>query len=355
MALIIFIFVVFPIVMAIIGKIRKNKPQIPPELKNRPIVVEYNPPANLTPIDVGAIFDRNLDDVDFCSVIIDLAVKGYLKIRYISDDDYEFVKLKDLSDFDHPAYKIIFNFLFVTQNTIKLSELENMNAFLDTKRIIDEMQKYLQNTGYLQDSNDKDPSVRRYYLSRYAGIILAVFGILYISLFVIFGGFQELGLSGMFFLGIFCGIFSIAIGFNIIFVIFGKKFYGRLTPLGITTLGRILGFKEFLRATKTNELRLLNAPELKPEVFDQFLPYAMVLGVEKEWAKKFENIYKNPPSWYEDYRLSVFTIDSFANNLNSFEKSFNSTLGISGGGRFSSGFSGGSSGGGSGGGGGRSW
>jgi uncharacterized membrane protein len=96
-------------------------------------------------------------------------------------------------------------------------------------------------------------------------------------------------------------------------------------------------------------------------MFDKFLPYAMALGVEKEWAKKFDNIYTNQPSWYEDFRISVFTASSFANNLGDIKESFNSTLDaseanrVSKGGRFSSGFGGGSSGGGSGGGGGRSW
>jgi hypothetical protein len=236
-----FIFVFF--IAPLISIIRKNKPQIPPELKNRPIVIEYNPPENLTPIDAGAIFDGNLDDLDLYSVIIDLAVKGYLKIKYIGNDDYEFIKLKDLSDFDHPAYKIIFNFLFVTQNSIKLSELEYINAYLDKERIINEMQNYLQSKGYLQDLNNKNPSERKYYLSRYIIIILSIFVILYVFLFVISGGFQKINLIGMLFLAILCGFFSILIGVFIISVFFDKPIYSNLTPLGIKTLGMIIGFK----------------------------------------------------------------------------------------------------------------
>ncbi|MEI8174961.1 MAG: DUF2207 domain-containing protein [bacterium] len=348
-----FIFIFGLVFLLIIGSIikaivRKGKPQLPPELKNRPIVVEYGPPANLTPTDVGAIFDGNLDNADLASVIIDLAVKGYLKIRYINDDDYEFVKLKDLSGLDHPAYKIIFNFLFVSQNTVKLSELEDAGASFDTERIMNEMQKYLESGGYLKDLNDKDPAVKKYYLSRYAGIILTIFGIFYVSLFFGFGGFQKLGFGGMIFLVFFCGIFSVVIGFFIIAAVFGKPVYGRLAPLGITALGIILGFKEFLRATETDKIKLLNAPELKPELFDHFLPYAMVLGVEKEWAKKFEGLYTMSPIWFEG-PAGAFSTTALVAHLSHFGNSFNQTTASS------SGFSGGHSGGGSGGGGGGSW
>ena len=35
-----------------------------------------------------------------------------------------------------------------------------------------------------------------------------------------------------------------------------------------------------------------------PEMFEKFLPYAMALGVEDNWAKAFDGIYNQPPSWY---------------------------------------------------------
>lgn len=39
---------------------------------------------------------------------------------------------------------------------------------------------------------------------------------------------------------------------------------------------------------------------LTPEVFEKYLPYAMIFGIEKKWARAFEilNIKASPPSWY---------------------------------------------------------
>ena len=328
----------------------KNKPNIPPELRNRSIIAEYNPPEHLMPTDVGVIFDGNLDNVDLSSVIIDLAVKGYLKIKYRSNRDYEFIKLKDLSGFDHPAYKIIFNFLFVSQNTVKLSELENSRASFDSDRIMVEMQKYLENSGYLKDVNEKDPAVKKYYFSRYIAIILSIFGILFIALFVGYGGFKDLGLGGVFGLVFACGGFAMVVGLFVIIIVFGKPIFSRLSPLGVTGLATILGFKEFLEITETDRIKFLNAPELNPELFDHYLPYAMVLGVEKEWAKKFDSIYNISPSWFEG-PSGTFGATALVGHLSNFGNSFNNSTRSSS----SSGFSGGHSGGGSGGGGGGSW
>ncbi len=38
---------------------------------------------------------------------------------------------------------------------------------------------------------------------------------------------------------------------------------------------------------------------MPPDTFEKFLPYAMALGVEHRWAKAFEGIIQNPPSWYQ--------------------------------------------------------
>lgn len=87
------------------------------------------------------------------------------------------------------------------------------------------------------------------------------------------------------------------------------------------------------------------------------MPYAIVLKVEKQWAEQFKDIYKQPPSWYEDPSASTFNTLVFINSLHSFSVSTISTLNSQGSSASSggSGFSGGFSGGGFGGGGGGSW
>jgi uncharacterized membrane protein len=129
-----------------------------------------------------------------------------------------------------------------------------------------------------------------------------------------------------------------------------------LSQQGITTVGKILGFEAFLQLTEADKLKLLDAPDLQPEMFEKFLPYAMVLGVEKEWAKKFEGIYTTMPAWYEDPTVSTMNSYILAQNLGGFNGSFNKVWNIASAPSGSSGFGGGGfSGGGFGGGGGGSW
>src|SRR5688572_5115052 len=68
------------------------------------LVVQYDPPDELTPAEVGVILDEDAGLKDVSAIIVDLAVRGYLKIREIEkkglmfkDVDYEFEKLKEFN------------------------------------------------------------------------------------------------------------------------------------------------------------------------------------------------------------------------------------------------------------------
>lgn len=119
----------------------------------------------------------------------------------------------------------------------------------------------------------------------------------------------------------------------------------RLNREGSVEREEWLGFKLYL--SKAEQYRLQN---LTPATFEKFLPYAMVFGIEKKWAKAFEGLNVPPPNWYRGASTTSFSPAIFAG---SFGSSFSSSFASSGGGGASGG--GGSSGGGGGGGGGGSW
>ena len=54
------------------------------------------------------------------------------------------------------------------------------------------------------------------------------------------------------------------------------------------------------------------------DTFEKFLPYAMALGVEHTWAKKFEGIIQNQPQWYVSstpYAMGGFHPMFFASSM----------------------------------------
>lgn len=76
-------------------------------------------------------------------------------------------------------------------------------------------------------------------------------------------------------------------------------FMQKRTEYGQRVFGRILGFKHFLQTAEQPRLQLLL--DENPGYFYDVLPYAYVLGVTDKWAKKFERLAVQPPSWYGAY------------------------------------------------------
>ena len=62
---------------------------------------------------------------------------------------------------------------------------------------------------------------------------------------------------------------------------------------GVRTKIEILGFQEFINRVDADRLK-----RMPPDTFEKFLPYAMALGIENRWAKAFQGIAQNPPTWY---------------------------------------------------------
>ena len=60
--------------------------------------------------------------------------------------------------------------------------------------------------------------------------------------------------------------------------------------------GPLMGFKDFIQKAEVDQLEKLSAEN--PSYFYDVIPYAMVFGLAKTWAKKFTNIQIPQPDWY---------------------------------------------------------
>jgi hypothetical protein len=59
------------------------------------------------------------------------------------------------------------------------------------------------------------------------------------------------------------------------------------TPSGQRLVEEIEGFRMFLSLTEQDRLAALHPPELTPELFHRYLPFALALDVETEWTRRF--------------------------------------------------------------------
>lgn len=132
-----------------------------------------------------------------------------------------------------------------------------------------------------------------------------------------------------------------------------KKYNPRLSEKGRILREEWLGFKLYLETAE--KYRMQN---LTPEIFEKYLPYAIIFGVEKKWAKSFELVIKQEPVWFvgsthgfigPTTSMSNFSASAFST---SFSSSLSTAFMSSVGGGLSGGAGGGGFGGGGGGGGG---
>jgi len=129
------------------------------------------------------------------------------------------------------------------------------------------------------------------------------------------------------------------------------------TPEGRVVLDHIAGFKQYLSITEGERLDRMTSPEDTPAIFEKYLPYAIALGVENRWAKRFAGVLAAAAAqgqqgfaWYSGSSSPWSNPTSFADSVGS---SLSSSVGAASTTPGSSG--GGSSGGGGGGGGGGGW
>jgi uncharacterized membrane protein YgcG len=217
-----------------------------------------------------------------------------------------------------------------TYGTVELSDLKN-KFYKDLKGIRKALYEQLIAKGHY----DRNPeSVKGLWI--FGGLLLLVAGGIGAALAADSGVFNldpvTLGVGG-------------GLG-GIILMFFGQIMPAR-TLKGARAREWALGFKEFLeRVEEPRYKRMITSPDM----FEQFLSYAMAFKVESKWAKAFEDMYTEPPQWYSGPHGARFHASSFSSDLSAMSTAASSTMSSSPSGSGGGGSSGGGSGGGGGGG-----
>lgn len=133
------------------------------------------------------------------------------------------------------------------------------------------------------------------------------------------------------------------------------------TPAGRLIMDKIEGFKMYLNTAEQDRLNQMQSPQMTPEVFEMFLPYAFALGVENQWCERFASQFpaelesggRYHPGWYVGRHSGLAGLHHLGNKFNdSFSSAISAaasppgTSAGSGGGGFSGGGGGGGGGGG---------
>jgi uncharacterized membrane protein len=250
----------------------------------RSVAPMYDPPPGMTPAESGTLIDDRTDPRDITCTLVDLAVRGYLKIEQTDDTtlmvfhhkDYIFHLLKpreqwgDLTSFE----RVMLDNVFTSGDQTRLSSLKN--RFYTALPIIrQDIMASLRNKGmYLLD-----PQSANAYSILGAVLSLAPFLISH------FTGFKEVFTPSL--------LTVVAVGLSVVvWFLFARQMSAR-TLQGARTRIAVIGFQEFMNRVDADRIK-----RMPPDTFEKYLPYAMALGVETHWAQAFAGIVTTPPRWF---------------------------------------------------------
>ncbi len=293
------------------------------------IVPLYEPPQNLEPAAVRVLMRLGYDDKALTATLINLAVKGFLVIEDTAGEPV-LVKTGNPQVWLTDTEARVAARLFGSRQSLTLKN-ENHAAVNQAK---EELQKRLRaalekvyfftNSGYLAGGGviglaslgalvwglgDTD----RMLLGGFLMIWLAGWSAGCLAIWrstgcgwrlLLFGFFEIVALMVLAVVvsGFVALAFLVIIGLNLVFFHLIKA----PTKAGRRLMDQVEGFKMYLARAEQDRLDRLHPPEMTPERYEKYLPYALALDVENEWSEQFAGVLARAgqtpqeytPGWY---------------------------------------------------------
>lgn len=300
---------------------------------NPTVAPEFEIPENLCPIDMGLVHTDGILKNHFISAsIINLAVKGAIKIEKIekkgilSRADFKLIKDKQI-ELSATEEKLLEK-LFSSKSEVLISSLKN-SFYSKIPSITQTSENFLCEKKWLKKAS-----------KTWQATLISFAVITFVGSFFAFASFWQLAISLM-------------ISAVILFIF---SFLMKSRPLeGAILSRRILGFKMYMEKAEKYRQKFNE----KENIFEKFLPYAIMFGITKLWIAKMKEIYGQEyfnsyaPLWFAGTDFRSFNVDQITSEISALSSNMATTISSSPSGSGSGG--GGFSGGGGGGGGGGGW
>lgn len=374
----------------------------------KPIVYpQFNSPDDLSPASLGFINSETFKNKYLTASLVNLAVKGYVQIIESEDSGilglfkskkFTVKKLKE-ADQKLPVEEInLMNNLFTTVDIVKFDGAYN-------SKIEQTVKSFQSSLNYQHDKLlNEGNNTSKLYLPLV--LMTGVYGVGLFLSFKMFPEFEKIIVGGFLYIvllvcflitgylfKLFPVLFKIFLIIpTVILIVLGALMFNHneftidnnfnicyiFIVLGFTSLiiyqylirrpseeklkkkSLIEGFKMYMGAAENEQLKFHNPPTMTPESFEKLLPFAMVLGVDEIWGKKFDALLTKmatdyQSNWYVGSSMNHFAMASVLNSsltqsIQSSATQPSSSGSSSGSGSGGGGFSGGGGGGGGGGG-----
>jgi uncharacterized membrane protein YgcG len=277
-----------------------------------PVAVRFTPPDGVRVGEVGVLVDERADPVDVTATLIDLAVRGYLRIEEVPRKnpakpakDWTLVALRpadaDLLPFEGTLLAKVFD----GRDRVKLSELRTTFA-ASMAEVQQQMYTHVTEVGWFRANPQ---TVRHRWIA--AGIVLlAVGGIATVVPFA--AGWQVPGTA----------LVPIAVVLLGVLVLVLSGAAPARTADGTAVLAQALGFRRYLATAEADQIRF----EEGQDVFSRYLPYAIAFGLAERWSRVFADLAAqghvvDQPGWYVGAHpvVGVYWATAFAGSMDRFQ------------------------------------
>lgn len=296
---ILLLFLLYLLLMAIFTLKHKNKPGV--------VIPLFYPPVDMMPSSVGFMTNMKFNPLLLSADIIDLAVHNFITITYdapklFKSGTYTLI-LKESIDTLQTSTKI--NKYHQTLLVALFGKKENLIISKEYNPKIAKALKVCQKN--IDTYNNAYITTLTVISWRSALTCLALAGVVFLF-------FNDLVSF------IACIVPTIILIF--FFKIFTDAFFQIYTPAGRKKQDAIDGFKQYLMISEIERMNLIGTPPTKtPELYEKYLPYAIALGIEKQWTAQFSSLFKKigkqgeqdyMPAWY---RGRMFKAHHFGSNF----------------------------------------
>ena len=312
--------------------------------------VEFFPPNNLNPVDVGRIYRGKVLNKDLASLIINWASQDLVALKRKGKKHFIITKLKDFPEvhkkekadkIDIYCYnkklleKKYFNALFPNDKVEFDTEIEKgkvnvklSKATLNIKKIEDSVKKKKTYLTIAIEVLSVLPIVLFYFWLETLGAKL-----FFPNIIIMF--FLLAGINVVFYISvndIFTFIFKCIVGgafiafyyyfFSLQYLSMDTLYLTWITPIfcmiAVASLnflqvfsaeelalrGKVMGFKRFLATAEVEKLEMLI--EENPSYYYDILPYCYVFGITKKMEKKFASLNIQPPQYCQGQSFNSF-------------------------------------------------
>ncbi len=367
------------------------------------IIPRYRPPKRYSPGALRYIRNMGYDDKTFAAALVNLAVKGYVRIEESAAGIFTLRKLGQPVELAEGERALASSLFAGPGHQIRL-EQDNHKVLRKAKEAHRQsLQRAYEKTHFLTNRRHLIPGLVISLVTLVCAVLLlpntelratAGFLLLWLSIWSIgvaflllnaialwrgarsSGGIGKALIASLFATPFVAGeivalwVLSSEVSASLALValailVLNLSFYQWLkkpTRLGRQILDASEGLRLYLSVAEQEELHFRHPPERTPELFERLLPFALALDVEQQWAEKFSAILQQAqtgdsgyrPAWYQGDSWSPGRTGRFAGTLGAAMSSAIAASSTAPGSSSGSG-GGGSSGGGGGGGGGGGW